>query len=106
MVYDKSYYELLLLIENKIQSIESKSQEVALPDNLRVQLENIKQAADSAYQEIEKLSLADLTSFYNDNLKPLKYNTAIIGKKENLDLIAMKKMGKFYEVSLEEIFGY
>ena len=58
------------------------------------------------YQEIEKLSLADLTSFYNDNLKPLKYNTAIIGKKENLDLIAMKKMGKFYEVSLEEIFGY
>ena len=58
------------------------------------------------YQEIEKLSLADLTSFYNDNLKPLKYNTAIIGKKENLDLIAMKKMGEFYEVSLEEIFGY
>ena len=57
MVYDKSYYELLLLIENKIQSIESKSQEVALPDNLRVQLENIKQAADSAYQEIEKLRL-------------------------------------------------
>ena len=52
MVYDKSYYELLLLIENKIQSIESKSQEVALPDNLRVQLENIKQAADSAYQSI------------------------------------------------------
>ena len=58
------------------------------------------------YQEIKKMSLADLTSFYNDNLKPLKYNTAIIGKKENLDLIAMKKMGKFYEVSLEEIFGY
>ena len=57
MVYNKSYYELLLLIENKIQSIESKSQEVALPDNLRVQLENIKQAADSAYQEIEKLRL-------------------------------------------------
>ena len=55
MVYDKSYYELLILIENKIQSIESKSQEVALPDNLRTQLESIKQAADTAYQAIEQL---------------------------------------------------
>ena len=55
MVYDKSYYELLILIENKIQSIESKSQEVALPDNVRIQLESIKQEADKAYQAIEQL---------------------------------------------------
>ena len=55
MVYDKSYYELLILIENKIQAIESKSQEVALPDNVRIQLESIKQEADKAYQAIEQL---------------------------------------------------
>lgn len=58
------------------------------------------------YKEIEKLSLADLTNFYNSEMKPMKYNTAIIGKKENLDMGALNKMGKFYEVSLEEIFGY
>ncbi|MEC5158185.1 M16 family metallopeptidase [Chryseobacterium sp. MP_3.2] len=58
------------------------------------------------YAEIEKLTLKDLTEFYNQEMKPLKYNTAIIGKKENLDMEAMQKMGTFQEVSLEEIFGY
>ena len=58
------------------------------------------------YAEIEKLTLADVTNFYNAEVKPLKYNTAIIGKKENLDMAAMSKMGSFHEVSLEEIFGY
>lgn len=58
------------------------------------------------YEEIEKLTLEDLTNFYNQQLKPLKYNTAIIGKKENLDKNEMMKMGDFQELSLEEIFGY
>ena len=58
------------------------------------------------YSEIEKLTLADVTNFYNAEVKPLKYNTAIIGKKENLDMNAMSRMGTFQEVSLEEIFGY
>lgn len=58
------------------------------------------------YAEIEKLTLADVTNFYNAEVKPLKYNTAIIGKKENLDMNAMSRMGTFQEVSLEEIFGY
>ncbi|HPZ25825.1 MAG TPA: insulinase family protein, partial [Kaistella sp.] len=58
------------------------------------------------YEEIGKLTLADLTNFYNTEVKPLKYNTAIIGKKENLDMDSINKMGTFQEVSLEEIFGY
>ena len=58
------------------------------------------------YTEIENLSLADLTDFYNLKLKPLKYNTAIIGKKENLDSAEMEKMGNFRELSLTQIFGY
>lgn len=58
------------------------------------------------YKEIQGLTLADLTKFYDSQMKPMKYNTAIIGKKENLDMVALAKMGKFQEVSLEEIFGY
>ncbi len=58
------------------------------------------------YKEVEQLSLADLTNFYDSQMKPMKYNTAIIGKKENLDMDALNKIGKFQEVSLEEIFGY
>ncbi|QDP86184.1 insulinase family protein [Chryseobacterium sp. SNU WT5] len=58
------------------------------------------------YDEIGRLTLADLTNFYNSQMKPMKYNTAIIGKKENLDMAALNKIGDFQEVSLEEIFGY
>ena len=58
------------------------------------------------YAEIQKLSLPQLTSFYNAEIKPLQYNTAIIGKKENLNMESINKMGEFQEVSLEEIFGY
>ena len=58
------------------------------------------------YNEISTLTLPQLTGFYDAELKPLQYNTAIIGKKENLDMEAMKKLGEFVEVSLEEIFGY
>lgn len=55
MVYDKDYYELLTLIENKIQSIENKSKEIILPNNLKIQLEDVKKAANEAYESIEQL---------------------------------------------------
>ncbi|MFY1045136.1 M16 family metallopeptidase [Chryseobacterium sp. GP-SGM7] len=58
------------------------------------------------YAEIQTLTLPQLTSFYNSEIKPLKYNTAIIGKRENLNMESINKMGEFKEVTLEEIFGY
>jgi predicted Zn-dependent peptidase len=58
------------------------------------------------YQEVSKLKLSDLTDFYNSKVKPIRFNTAIIGKKENLNLDAVSKMGEFKELTLEEIFGY
>ncbi|WP_417429861.1 M16 family metallopeptidase [Halpernia sp.] len=61
---------------------------------------------EEVYKEIGKLTLEDLTDFYNSNVKPLKFNTAIIGKKENLDIKALEKLGEFQELSLAEIFGY
>lgn len=58
------------------------------------------------YDEISVLTLEDLTNFYNTQMKPLTYNTAIMGKRENLDMNALSKMGDFQELTLEEIFGY
>lgn len=59
-----------------------------------------------SYNEIQALTFKDLSDFYNKNVLPVKYNTVIIGKKENLDVKALEKLGTFKEVSLEEIFGY
>lgn len=58
------------------------------------------------YAEIKNLDLQSLTHFYNAEVRPLRFNTAIIGRKENLDMHAVEKMGEFCELTLEEIFGF
>lgn len=58
------------------------------------------------YDQIQKLSFEDLKQFYNKEIKPIHFNTAIIGKKENLNMEAVNKMGTFTEVSLKDIFGH
>lgn len=61
---------------------------------------------EDLYQEIQNLTLSGLTEFYNREIKPLNFNTAILGKRENLNFEAVKKLGEFQELSLEEVFGY
>ncbi|WP_144282331.1 M16 family metallopeptidase [Chryseobacterium echinoideorum] len=58
------------------------------------------------YHQIENLKFEDLRYFYNQEIKSIQFNTAIIGKKENLEMSAVNEMGSFKELSLEEIFGY
>lgn len=58
------------------------------------------------YRQIESLSFEDLKGFYNNYIKPVRFNTAIIGKKENLNREAIDQMGNFEEVSLKDIFGH
>lgn len=53
------------------------------------------------FSEIQDLDLAQLTQFYNEKIKPIDFNVAIIGKRENLDLKALEKMGDFEELTLE-----
>ncbi|MCJ7935033.1 MAG: insulinase family protein [Chryseobacterium sp.] len=58
------------------------------------------------YEQIQNLRFEDIKQFYQTEVKPVHFNTAIIGKKENLDMDAVRKMGAFTEVSLKDIFGY
>lgn len=80
--------------------------------NIFFNLQNLKKLGvdydirKDIYSEIETLTISELTEFYNHEVKPLQYNTAIMGKKENLDVKAIENLGDFHEVTLEEIFGY
>ncbi len=58
------------------------------------------------YARIQGLTLDKMNDFFNKEVKTKTYNSAIIGKKENLDFEALKKLGTIEEVSLEEIFNY
>jgi len=58
------------------------------------------------YEQIGNLKFEDVKQFYKTEIKPVHFNTAIIGKKENLDMDAVNQMGTFTEVSLRDIFGH
>jgi len=58
------------------------------------------------YKDIQGLTLDATNEFFNREVKTKNYNTAVIGKKENLDFEALKKLGQIEEVTLEEIFNY
>ncbi|MCS3529732.1 pitrilysin family protein [Chryseobacterium sp. JUb7] len=58
------------------------------------------------YEQIQNLSFEDVKQFYKTEIKPIHFNTAIIGKKENLNREAVDQMGTFTEVSLKDIFGH
>lgn len=58
------------------------------------------------YKQIQQLAFEDIKHFYQTEVKSIHFNTAIIGKKENLDMEAVNKMGIFKEVSLKDIFGH
>ncbi len=58
------------------------------------------------YQQTQQITLAELETFFNQNVKGKKFNVGLIGKKENLDWEAVRKLGEVKELTLEELFGY
>ncbi|MFP3593662.1 M16 family metallopeptidase [Chryseobacterium sp. SIMBA_038] len=58
------------------------------------------------YQQIQNLKFDDVKQFYQSEIKPVHFNTAIIGKRENLNMEAVNQMGEFKELTLKDIFGH
>jgi predicted Zn-dependent peptidase len=58
------------------------------------------------YGQIQNLTFEDLKQFYETKIKPVHFNTALIGKRENLNREAIHEMGDFKELSLQDIFGF
>lgn len=58
------------------------------------------------YSQIEDLDFNEMKNFYDNNVKTLNFNTALMGNRESINQEAIEKMGVFQELSLEDIFGY
>ena len=58
------------------------------------------------YDELSKMTIDDLEKFFNENIKGRKYTYCVIGKKSELDMEALGKLGTIKELTLEEVFGY
>ena len=58
------------------------------------------------WNDIQKMTLKDVTDFQQKWVKGRTYTYAILGDKKELDMQALKKIGPVTELKTEEIFGY
>jgi predicted Zn-dependent peptidase len=58
------------------------------------------------YSEIEQMDLAQLTAFFDNNIKGNNYSFVVIGDKNKVDQTVLKELGEFKELNMEDIFGY
>lgn len=61
---------------------------------------------EDIYKQIGAMQLSELLYFFETEIQSAKFNTALLGKRENLDQYAIEKLGNPVELSLEQIFGY
>ncbi len=58
------------------------------------------------YETIEKMTLTDLKSFFNENIKGETYNVLVIGNKKDADMKALSKLGVVKEMDIDYLFNY
>jgi hypothetical protein len=58
------------------------------------------------YENAKKSGLKEVQEFFDQHFKGKNYSYLLIGDKNKLDVNALKKIGQFQELSLDEIFNY
>jgi predicted Zn-dependent peptidase len=58
------------------------------------------------YNTIKNMSLSDLKTFFNENIKSKNYNVMVIGNKNDIDFNALNKLGRVQEMDVDELFNY
>lgn len=58
------------------------------------------------YEKAKTSTIADVHQFFNEHIKGKKYNYVVIGKKEDLNLDALKEIGPVQVLELKDVFGY
>ncbi|WP_298519073.1 pitrilysin family protein [uncultured Kordia sp.] len=61
---------------------------------------------EKMYKAIEKMTLADLKKFFDQNIKGQQYNVMVIGNKEDVDMEALSKLGEIKEMDVDYLFNY
>ena len=58
------------------------------------------------YDQLATFNMDDMEAFFNQYIKGRKYAYCVIGKKSEIDMAALGKLGTIKELTLEELFGY
>lgn len=58
------------------------------------------------YANMETATVADLANFFNTQIKGKQYSYLVLGKKKEVDMKLLEKLGPVQELTLEQVFGY
>ncbi|OIQ27519.1 MAG: peptidase M16 [Bacteroidetes bacterium MedPE-SWsnd-G2] len=58
------------------------------------------------YNAIQNMTIQDLHTFFNENIKGENYNVMVIGNKKDIDFKALEKLGKVQEMDVDYLFNY
>ena len=58
------------------------------------------------YPKLESMTFDQLQNFFDIQIKDKTYTYVVIGKKSEMDMSALEKLGPVQELTLEEIFAY
>ena len=61
---------------------------------------------EEIYNSIQNMTLADLSTFFNDNIKNGTYDVMVVGNKNDVDINALEKLGKVQEFDVDYLFNY
>jgi len=61
---------------------------------------------EEVYNKMQTTGITDVKNFFDEQIKGKKYNYLVLGKKENVDMNEIKKLGALEELSLETLFNY
>lgn len=61
---------------------------------------------EAMYKEIQNMTMADVSNFFANNIKGQDYSVSVIGNKKDLDMKALKKLGKVHEMDIDYLFNY
>ncbi|MCT4629177.1 pitrilysin family protein [Winogradskyella sp.] len=61
---------------------------------------------EAMYNTIKNMTMEDLRTFFNNNVKGQNYNVLVIGNKKDVDFNALNKLGKVQEMDIDYLFNY
>ncbi|MEN8187751.1 MAG: insulinase family protein [Bacteroidota bacterium] len=61
---------------------------------------------EEIYNEVQNMTMEDLKFFFDENIKGGDYTALVIGNKNDMDLNALKKLGKIEELDIDYLFNY
>jgi hypothetical protein len=60
----------------------------------------------NVYEDLGKMTMADMTIYFDGNVAGRKYIYCVIGKKSEMDMAVLNNLGTVRVLSLEEVFGF